>query len=46
VDQRVLRALNAPGAFRGRILNAGNIGKSSADLVAMWEKAHPDDPVA
>jgi hypothetical protein len=46
VDQRVLRALNAPGAFRGRILNAANIGKSSADLVAMWDEAHPDDPVA
>jgi len=46
VDRRVMRALNADGAFRGRIVNANNIGKSSEELVAQWNEAHPDDPVA
>jgi len=45
VDPRILRALNARGAFRGRIINAEHIGKSADDLVALWNAAHPDDPV-
>ncbi|MBC8330381.1 MAG: hypothetical protein H8E28_00215 [Anaerolineae bacterium] len=45
VDKRVLRALNAAGAFRGHLINAENIGKTSDDLVAMWNEAHPEDPV-
>ena len=44
-EVKVKRALSAPGAFRGRIINAENIGKSSDELVAMWNEAHPDDPV-
>ena len=43
VDKRILSALNSPGAFRGRITNAENIGKSSDDLAALWNEAHPDD---
>ena len=45
LDKRILRALNAEGAFQGRIINAENIGKSADDLVAMWNEDHPDDPV-
>jgi len=45
VDKRILRALNGPGAFRGHLTNADNIGKTSADLVALWNEDHPDDPV-
>ncbi len=45
VDKRVLRALNAEGAFRGRIINKENIGKSRQDLVALWNAEHPDDPI-
>ena len=45
VDKRVLRALNAAGAFRGKIHHRENIGKRSAALVAMWNEEHPDDPV-
>jgi hypothetical protein len=45
VDKRILRALNAEGAFRGHIINAEHIGKSAADLVALWNAEHPDDPV-
>lgn len=43
VDKRILRALNAAGAFRGNINNVENIGKTSADLVALWNEEHPDD---
>ena len=46
VDKRILRALNGPGAFRGHLINADNIGKSSTDLAALWNEDHPDDPVA
>ena len=37
--------LSTPGASQGYIINAENIGKSSDELVAMWNEAHPDDPV-
>ena len=29
----------------GHLTNADNIGKTSADLVALWNEDHPDDPV-
>ena len=45
VDKRVLRALNAQGAFRGSVLNAEHVGKTAADLVALWNDEHPGDPV-
>jgi len=45
VDVRIQRALNMPGAYRGKIVNAGNIGQGAADLVALWNQANPDDPV-
>ena len=45
VDKRLVSALNSEGAFRGQINYAENIGKSSAELVALWNEAHPDDPV-
>jgi hypothetical protein len=46
VDKRIISGLNSPGAFRGHLTNADSIGKTSADLVAMWNEEHPDDPVA
>jgi hypothetical protein len=45
VDVRILRALNMPGAYRGKIINAGNIGQGAAELVALWNQANPGDPV-
>ena len=45
VDKRVLRALNADGAFRGTITHAEFIGKSSDELVELWNNEHPEDPV-
>jgi hypothetical protein len=41
----LLKTLNARGYFRGKILNAENIGKSADDLVALWNADHPEDPV-
>ena len=38
--------LNAPGAFKGEIQNRENIGKTTAELVALWNADHPNDPVA
>ena len=45
VDKRILQALNS-GGFRGRILNADNIGKTGDELVALWNEEHSDDPIA
>ncbi len=46
VDRRILTALNAPGALRGKLINAENVGKTATDLVQQWNEAHPGDPVA
>ncbi len=45
-DSALKNGLNEPGSFRGEIENRENIGKSSDDLIALWNQAHPDDPVA
>ena len=45
VDVRITHALNAAGAYRGRIINAQNIGRKVEDLIAFWNEAHPDDLV-
>jgi hypothetical protein len=44
-DPDLLRGLNDRTKFRAKILNKANVGKSSADLIAQWNKEHPDDPV-
>jgi nucleoid DNA-binding protein len=44
-DPAFANGLNAPGLFSGAILNRENIGKSSDDLVAMWNEAYPEDLV-
>ncbi len=46
LDTGVDGALNVPGAYKGEIVNANNIGKSSEELKAMWNKDHPDDSIA
>ena len=43
-DVALKRGLNA-GNFSGKIKNRRNIGKSPEELAAMWNAAHPDDPV-
>jgi hypothetical protein len=37
--------IHGRGEFRGQVLNAENIGKSSADLVSQWNELHPEDPI-
>lgn len=37
--------LNLPGMFTGKIHNPQNIGKTSDDLVLLWNEANPTDLV-
>jgi hypothetical protein len=37
--------LNVPGIFTGTILNRENIGKTSDQLVQMWNESNPDDQI-
>ena len=46
LDKRIVSALNAPGAFTGKINNSGNVGMTTQDIVALWNEDHPDDLVA
>jgi hypothetical protein len=46
LDSRIRDDLNAPGTFGGTIINRENIGKTSDELVALWNEEYPDDPVA
>ncbi len=43
VNPRVVKNVNI--GFRGRWKNAENIGKSEAEIIALWNAAHPEDPV-
>ena len=45
VDRELVRGLNAPGAFTGRLRNSANIGLSSDDLVEQWNRSNASDPV-
>jgi sporulation protein YlmC with PRC-barrel domain len=47
IDVRVNPALDSRinAGFRGKWINASNIGKSEADIIAQWNEAHPDDPI-
>jgi len=44
LDRNLKRALN-DGSFSGKIQNKKNIGKTSAEILALWNSEHPDDPV-
>jgi hypothetical protein len=44
-DSVFASGLNVPGIFTGTILNRENIGKQSAELIAMWNEEHSEDPV-
>jgi hypothetical protein len=45
VDKRIISALNANGAFSGKLINAENVGKTSQEIAALWNKDHPEDPI-
>ena len=44
-DPAFANGLNMPGTFSGTILNRDHIGKTSSDLVQMWNEQYPDDQV-
>ena len=44
-DPALNYGMNMPGTFSGTILNRSNIGKTSDDLVSMWNTEYPDDQV-
>lgn len=46
MDAATKNALNAPGDFSGTIEHRENIGKTSDDLVVLWNAGHPDDSVS
>ena len=45
VDRELIRDLNKPGRFTGRIRSRGSIGLTADDLIEQWNKLHPDDLV-
>ena len=45
VDTALRQALPAVSDFPGEITNRLNIGLTSADVAALWNEAHPDDPI-
>lgn len=43
INPEVTRSVNAD--FRGRWLRPENIGISEAEIIDLWNQAHPDDPI-
>ena len=43
VTPRLTRGINAE--FRGEWINGENIGLDGDEIVALWNEAHPEDPV-
>jgi hypothetical protein len=43
VDKRITSALNVPGAFTGKVNNSANVGKTTNEIVSMWNEEHPTD---
>jgi ribosome-interacting GTPase 1 len=46
LDKTIKNGLNANNIFTGAIKFRENIGKTPDELVALWNKDHPDDPVS
>jgi len=44
-DPAIAYGLNVPGIFTGTILNRENIGKTSDQLVQMWNELNPNDQI-
>ena len=45
VDKRITSALNSPDAFTGKISNSENIGKTTDEIVYLWNQEHPEDMI-
>ena len=46
IDSLLQKRIDDEGLFKGQILNRDNIGKSSDELITLWNELHPEDPVA
>ncbi|MCP5052273.1 MAG: hypothetical protein GY940_34210, partial [bacterium] len=44
-DNWLKKKINEKRKFSATILNRKMIGKSSDDLIELWNREHPDDPV-
>ncbi len=44
LDRALKRELNG-SSFSGKIRNKRNIGKTTQEVIALWNSEHPDDPV-
>ncbi len=44
-DAYLGKNLNSPGQFTGEIINREHIGLELADLAALWNASHPEDPI-
>ena len=47
INVRVNPALydHVNASFRGKWINGANIGKTEAEIIEQWDKAHPGDPI-
>ena len=45
LDPAIRHQVNLPGVYSGDVLNGENIGLQQDDLIALWDKEHPEDPV-
>lgn len=43
LNPRLTKQIN--GDFRGAWVNGENIGKSEAEIIALWNRDHPADPI-
>ena len=44
-DVKLRRTLASLDRYHGKILQRENIGLSAADMVALWNAEHPEDPI-
>lgn len=45
IDPELANGINRIDRYHGEILNRGNIGLDDAGYKALWDAAHPDDPL-
>jgi len=44
-DPALKKGMNSPDRYNGPVTNRENIGLGKADYKALWDTAHPDDPL-
>ncbi|MCP4538879.1 MAG: hypothetical protein GY832_17225 [Chloroflexi bacterium] len=43
IRKNMVGQINVPGEFKGDVINAGNIGKSTDELCDQWDVEFPND---